>query len=215
LFLDEIGDLSPAAQAKLLRVMQEREIQRLGDSTTRKVDVRFLFATHKDLAKMAREGNYREDLFYRVSVYSLVVAPLRERREDIPTLLYHFLAKYSRLFGKSNLSFSPAAITALSDYSWPGNVRELENLIQGILVNADSDSVIDVQALPAFVTGDRSVRKFSGMKLEQARQEFEREFLIQALERNRWNKTHAAQELGITRQGLVNMIQRLGLRKSN
>lgn len=214
LFLDEIGDLSLAAQAKLLRVMQEKEIQRLGETTPRKMDVRFLFATHKDLKKMVRDGAYREDLFYRISVYSLQVLPLRERPEDIPLLLSHLTEKYSRSFSRGRVQYAPAALQALCEYSWPGNVREMENAVQTLLVNADSGGRIDLKDLPAQIRSGASFRASSGMSLESARQEFEREFLKQALSRNAWNKTQTARELGITRQGLIQMIQRLGIENS-
>ncbi len=213
LFLDEIGDLSGAAQAKLLRVLQEREIQRLGDHIVRKVDVRFLFATHKDLKKLLQEGAYREDLFYRISVYSLNVPALRDRPEDIPILVNHLVAKYSRSFNKSGITLSPHAIRALCEYFWPGNVRELENVIQSLLVNCDSGGTIDLNDLPALVTGGKLLQKMSTRSLDNAKEEFEREFVTQALNRNKWNKTHTARELKMTRQGLVNLIQRLGLKK--
>ena len=214
LFLDEIGDLTNAAQVKLLRVMQEREIQRLGETVTRKVDVRFIFATHKDLKKLVQEGSYREDLFYRVSVHMLNVPPLRERKEDITVLTSHFTEKYSKDFGKENINFSPSAVRAFTEYDWPGNVRELENVIQSTLVSCESDKSISVHDLPSNITGGgHRVQRFAGHSLEDAKNEFEREFLQQALNRNKWNKTQTAKELKITRQGLMNMIQRLGIRE--
>gem|GEM_PF-2096554 len=211
LFLDEIGDLSPSAQAKLLRVIQEREIQRLGETAIRKIDVRFLFATHKDLPKMIQAGQYREDLFYRISGYILTAAPLRDRKEDIPLLTRYFIEKYSRAFGKQNIRISAGAMKQLCDYSWPGNIRELENLIQTALVNAESDNLIDCEALPSFITDRRLVEKVNGISLEEGREEFDREFVRQALNRNRWNKSMTAKELKITRQGLINLIHRLKL----
>jgi transcriptional regulator with GAF, ATPase, and Fis domain len=213
LFLDEIGDLSPGAQAKLLRVMQEKEIQRLGESTQRKVDVRFIFATHKDLKKLVREGNYREDLFYRISVYTLAVPPLRERREDIAVLLSHLTEKYSRSFSRGKIQYAAAAMQALSEYDWPGNVREMENLIQSLLVNVDAGGRIEFKDLPPQIKTGATMRSAEGMTLEEGRQHFERDFLNQALNRNGWNKTQTARELGITRQGLIQMIQRLALEK--
>lgn len=213
LFLDEIGDLSVAAQAKLLRVMQEKEIQRVGETTPRKVDVRFLFATHKDLKKMVKEGAYREDLFYRISVYSLHVPPLRERGEDIALLLSHFTAKYAQAFARKKVQYAPAAMQALCEYSWPGNVREMENAVQTLLVNVESGGRIELKDLSPQVKSGTSFRAASGMTLEEARQDFERDFLRQCLDRNGWNKTQTAKELGITRQGLIQMITRLGIEK--
>ena len=213
LFLDEIGDLTPAAQVKLLRVMQEREIQRLGENVTRKVDVRFIFATHKDLKKMIQDGTYREDLFYRVSVHSLHVPPLRERKEDIPALISYFTEKYCKSFGKEKITFAGSAVRAMSEYEWPGNVRELENIIQSMLVTCESGKNVEIDDLPSSITGGQRFQRFAGHTLEEAKNEFEREFLQAALNRNRWNKTQTSKELKITRQGLMNMIQRLGIRE--
>ena len=209
LFLDEIGDLSLPAQAKLLRVIQEREIQRLGETAVRKVDVRFVFATHKDLMKMVQSGEYREDLYYRIRGYVLDVAPLRDRKEDIPLLANHFLAKYCSAFGKSEILFSPAAIKLLCDYAWPGNIREMENLVQAILVNSNSGETVECEAVEPFLTSRNFVAESDGISLEEGREQFDREFVRQALLRNRGNKSKTAKELKITRQGLINMIHRL------
>ncbi len=193
--------------------MQEREIQRLGDTTVRKVNVRFLFATHKDLKRLVKEGAYREDLFYRISVYTIHLPALRERIEDIPLLLRHFVARYSHTFDKGEKAFSPAAVRMLCEYPWPGNVRELENIVQTVLVNCDSEQIIEPEALPAHLRDARFLRKVSGKSLEAAREEFEKDFLMDALMKFAWNKTHTARELKITRQGLINMIQRLGIQE--
>ena len=211
LFLDEIGDLSAAAQAKLLRVIQEREVQRVGEATVRKVDVRFLFATHKNLERMVKDGTYREDLYYRIAGYTLQVPPLRDRKEDIPLLVRHFTEKFGHEFGKESVRFSSAALRVLSDYFWPGNIREMENLIQSLLVNADPESTIDADELPRSLKAHQIRASASGMSLEEGRELFDREFVLQALVRNDWNKSRAAKELKITRQGLINMIQRLRL----
>ncbi len=213
LFLDEIGDLSSAAQAKLLRVIQEKEVQRLGETTAKKIDVRFLFATHKDVRKLVQQGTYREDLFYRISGYVLLVPALRERRQDIPLLLEHFVDKYVRAFGKNNIRFASSTINSLSNYAWPGNVREMENLVQTLLVNSDSGDLIETGDLPVHVTNPQVLEKTEGLSLEEGKLEFEREFVSRALNRNQWNKTRTAKELKITRQGLLNIIERLGLEK--
>ncbi len=167
LFLDEIGDLSMAAQAKLLRVIQEREVQRLGETAVRKIDVRFLFATHKNIERLVKEGAYREDLFYRISGYLLPVPPLRERKEDIPVLVRHFTEKYSSAFGKEAIHFSNGAMKVLCDYSWPGNVREMENLIQMVLVNSDSGNTVEVEALPRSLKAHRIAETVDGLSLEE------------------------------------------------
>ena len=211
LFLDEIGDLSAAAQAKLLRVIQEREVQRIGETSVRKVDVRFLFATHKNLERMIKDGDYREDLYYRIAGYTLNLPPLRDRAEDIPLLVHHFADKYSREFGKDGTHFSGAALKMLAAYSWPGNIREMENVIQSMLVNADAGTVIDVDAIPRSVKTQQMHARAHGMSLEEGRELFDREFVLQALLRNDWNKSRTAKELKITRQGLISMIQRLHL----
>ena len=211
LFLDEVGDLSLAAQAKLLRVLQEKEIHRVGETAPRKVEVRFIFATHKDLQRMVREGTYRQDLFYRISVYTLLIPPLRERREDVLRLIAYLTERYGRTFSRTSIEYAPAALQTLSEYAWPGNVREMENVIQSILVNAESGSKVEVRDLPQHITGGAAMRSYGGMSLENARQEFEREFLKQALARSNGNKTRTAKDLGITRQGLIQMLHRLGL----
>ena len=213
LFLDEIGDLSPAAQAKLLRVIQEREVQRVGETSVRKIDVRFLFATHKPLERLVQAGEYREDLFYRISGYTLMIPPLRERKNDIPVLVRHFVEKYSRAFNKEPVRFSSAAMKVLCDYPWPGNVREMENLVQTVLVNSDPGSTVEADVFPRSVRTTRIVEQGSGLSLEEGKQMFERDFVLQALERNQWNKSRTAKELKITRQGLINMIQRLRIEK--
>jgi transcriptional regulator with PAS, ATPase and Fis domain len=179
----------------------------------RKIDVRFLFATHKNLEKLVRDGAYREDLFYRISGYMLPVPSLRERKEDIPVLVRHFTEKYSRDFGKNGIRFSSAAMKVLCDYSWPGNVREMENLVQTALVNSDSGCTVEVDALPRGLRAPRVVERVNGLSLEEGRELFDRDFVLQALARNQWNKSRTAKELKITRQGLINMIQRLRLEK--
>ena len=143
------------------------------------------------------------------------VPPLRERKEDIAVLISHFIDKYSKNFGKENISFSASAIRSFSEYDWPGNVRELENVIQSTLVSCESGKSVSVHDLPSNITGGHRVQRFAGHSLEDAKNEFEREFLQQALNRNKWNKTQTAKELKITRQGLMNMIQRLGFVNTN
>ena len=162
---------------------------------------------------MVKNGLYREDLFYRISGYILSVPPLRDRKEDIPLLARHFVDKYSRTFGKQNIRFSASTMKLLCDYPWPGNVREMENMIQTVLVNSESNSIVEAELLPESFRVPRLVEKNSGISLEEGREEFDREFVLQALERNRWNKSLTAKELKITRQGLINMIHRLKLEK--
>lgn len=213
LFLDEIGDLSAAAQAKLLRALEQREIQRLGDTAVRKVNIRLITATHKDLPKLIEEGLFRHDLYYRINGYTLSVPPLRNRKDDFTSLVNHFLRKFAQSFKKPGVVLTPAAMQLLCAYSWPGNVRELENVIQSLMVNMDPGQSIDAKDLPDSIRKGQAISSAQGLSLEKAREEFERRFLLDALERHRWNKTKTAEELKITRQGLINLIQRLGLKQ--
>jgi transcriptional regulator with GAF, ATPase, and Fis domain len=153
LFLDEIATLSASAQSKLLRAVQEGEIERLGDTHTRRVDVRVIAATNVDLRDEVRAGRFREDLFFRLNVFPIRITPLRERREDIPLLMTHFLAKFNRLHGRRLTGFTQRAVDAILSYDWPGNVREVENVIErGVILAADS-SVIDAPQL--FTSGEK------------------------------------------------------------
>jgi DNA-binding NtrC family response regulator/predicted hydrocarbon binding protein len=153
LFLDEIGILSWTAQGKLLRALQEREIERVGDTKTRKVNVRVVAASNLDLREEVRAGNFREDLFYRLNVFPIRVPPLRERREDIPIFMNHFLRKYNSLIGRAVVGFTPRAVDAMLSYEWPGNVRELENMMERGVILAPTDGVIDTVHL--FIGGEQ------------------------------------------------------------
>src|SRR5262249_24988385 len=160
LFLDEVGTLSAAAQGKLLRALQEGELERLGDTHTRRVDVRLMAATNVDLRDEVRAGRFREDLFFRLNVFPIRITPLRERRDDIPLLMTHFLAKFNRLHGRRLTGFTQRAVDAMLSYDWPGNVREVENVIErGVILAADS-SAIDAPHL--FTSGEKlGDRQFS------------------------------------------------------
>ncbi len=140
-FLDEIGDVSPLIQLKLLRVLQEREIERVGESVSRKVDVRVVAATHRDLKQLVREGTFREDLYYRVRVFDITVPPLRERREDIPLLVHHFIERFNRETGKAIVGVTAEVNVCSMDYCWPGNVRELENAVEHAFVTCQNDHI--------------------------------------------------------------------------
>src|SRR6185369_2308608 len=141
LFLDEIGDVSPAVQAKLLRVIQEKNFIALGSTRTRKVEVRIVAATNKDLMNEVRDGRFREDLYYRLNVISICLPPLRERREDIEPLARHFLERFARRLKKEIRELSPAALKTLTDYSWPGNIRELENVLERAVILAKGPTI--------------------------------------------------------------------------
>ena len=153
LFLDEIGTLSASAQGKLLRVLQEGELERLGDMHTRKVDVRLIAATNADLREEVRAGRFREDLFFRLNVFPVFIAPLRERREDIPLLMSYFLSKYNQMHGRSLTGFTQRAVDAMLSYEWPGNVREMENVIErGVILGSDNGPV---DSSHLFTSGER------------------------------------------------------------
>jgi len=204
LFLDEIGALKLELQAKLLRVLQEREVERVGGTRPIKVDVRVIAATNIDLKIAVSRHAFREDLFYRLNVLPLQVAPLRERREDIPLLAEHFIRKYNREFKKHIERLSPEALGLLQSYPWPGNVRELQNIIERLVTLVDG-AVIELDDLPLDLTfGDHHARARAadGLPLKKACDEFERQTVFRILERVRWNQSEAARMLGLHRNTL-------------
>jgi len=224
-FLDEIGDISPAVQVKLLRVIQDREFERVGSSRTQAVDVRVIAATNRDLRAAVREGRFREDLFYRLNVIPLVVPPLRERREDIPLLVDHIL-KRLRARGLDRVrAVSPEAMRCLVDYSWPGNIRELENVLErgavcargAVLSAADLPEEILEECRRQQVAGPGGAAAKAAAGGSAAKGEDrgtapgERERLLAALEANRWNRRRAAAALGIDRTTLWRKMKRHGI----
>ena len=211
LFLDEIGELSFNVQAKLLRVLQELTFERVGGEKTIKVDVRIIAATNRDLLKEAQEGRFREDLYYRLSVFPISVPPLREHREDIPFLVEHFLEKL-KSYGRSK-SPDPGVLTQLSAYGWPGNVRELENVVERMVIISQG-AVIGMDSLPLFDTSSKSSkdpRSFvlppEGVSLE----EIEKSFLQQAMEQTGGNQSQAAKRLGLSRHAFLYRIEKYGI----
>jgi len=209
IFLDEIGELTLPLQSKLLRFLQEKEFERLGSVVTRKVDVRVLAATNKDLAAAVAEGSFREDLYYRLNVFPIHVPPLRERKQDIPDLLRHFVGKISQEYGRS-VGISESAMSIMTQYDWPGNVREMENLIERLIIMADDDQ-IDADLLPAYLKG-QGADQDSEQPLSRI-EEIERKEILAALERNKWNQTRTAKELGITLRQISYRIRKFGLDK--
>jgi len=211
LFLDEIGELDPATQVKLLRALQERSFERVGSSTTTTVDLRIVTATNRDLAKEVAEGNFREDLYYRVNVVPVELPPLRERREDIRLLAHTFLARAG-----AEKKLTPAALGSLEGYNWPGNVRELENAIEHGLALCDGDT-IDQQDLPISIgrTGQAEALREQWRQGERSFEEtvvrFETEILRESLESHHWNQTRTANALGITRRVLKLKMDKLGI----
>ena len=210
LFLDEIGDMSLPTQAKILRVLQEGEFERLGGSETLKADVRLVAATHRSLEKMVEEGTFRQDLFYRLSVVPVRLPPLRERRDDIPLLAEHFLKRYAEKNRKEVRGFHPRAMDLLIRHAWPGNIRELENTVERAVILCPGDRVTP-QELPGTVRGSDETPHappagFSGLTLKEA----ERELVLNALAQVEGNRTRAAELLGISRQTLLNKLREYG-----
>ena len=215
IFFDEIGTVGVETQAKLLRVIQEREFMRLGGTETIKVDVRILAATNADLKKMVQANTFREDLYYRLDVISIPLPPLRERIEDIPLLVEHFLAKYCAENGRERLAFSPEAMKLLMDHDWPGNVRELENAVERAVILA-SGPLVGPEALPEQVLEDHQGRapaysapEIEGQSLFELVEEFERKIILDMLGRSNWSQTEAAERFKIPLSTLNQKIKRL------
>jgi transcriptional regulator with GAF, ATPase, and Fis domain len=205
LFLDEVGEMSPAMQVKLLRVLQEGEVRPVGGERPRKVDVRVICATHRDLEAMVAEGTFREDLFYRLNVVAVRVPPLRERREDIPLLVAHFMEKHG-----SRAKIARAALDRLVAYPWPGNIRQLENEVRRAIVLADEH--VEVQHLSAdVVRGGPEAARGAGLDLRSRVDALERDLLREALAKTKGNQTKAAELLGVSRFGLQKMLRRLNV----
>ena len=212
LFLDEIGDMSMQTQAKILRVLQERELERLGGSKTVAVDVRMVAATHKNLTAMVEEGSFRQDLFFRLSVVPIELPPLRERTEDIPVLADYFLQRYARKNKKDIRGFHPQTLVLLARYSWPGNIRELENTIERAVILCLGEQITPKELPPQMLpddfkpSGEPAVSP-SGLTLKDV----EREAIRATLEQAGGNKSQSAKLLGIARQTLLNKIKEYGL----
>jgi two-component system response regulator AtoC len=214
LFLDEIGNIPAELQAKLLRVLQEREIERVGGTQRIRIDARIITATNVDLKQAVAAQTFREDLYYRLNVIPIAVPPLRERRDDLPALVDHFIQRYSRQFNRRLTGMSPEALAILQDYPWPGNVRELQNLIERLVTLAEGP-IIGLGDLPLeFMLPDRRARgqRSDVVPLRRATEEFERQIVLRVLERVRWNRSEAARLLGIHRNSLKTMLARWKLR---
>jgi DNA-binding NtrC family response regulator len=229
IFFDEISTIGPETQAKLLRVIQEREFMRLGGTETIKVDVRILAASNEDLSKLVREGRFREDLFHRLNVISLHLPPLRDRKEDIPLLIDRFLGQFCTDNGKPPRLFTHGAMKLLMDYDWPGNVRELENVVERAVVLSTQEAM-DADILPESVRTREIVR---GVRLQLAEflpplpgqvgapgtapslfeilEEVERRIIVDMLERTNWNQTEASERFQVPLSTLNQKIKRLGI----
>jgi len=212
LFLDEIGTLKPELQGKLLRVLQEREIERVGGTRTIRIDVRVIAATNVDLKQAVANQTFREDLYYRLNVVPISVPPLRDRRDDIPLLVAHFIRRYNAEMSKRIEGLSPEAMAVLHDYPWPGNVRELQNIIERLVGLVDTP-IIGINDLPLdLLLPDHTVRlrHAETLPLREATEEFERQIVLRVLERVRWNRSEAARILGVHRNSLKTMLTRWG-----
>lgn len=222
-FLDEVGNISLSIQAKLLRVLQEREFTPVGGTKSKKVDIRLIAATNKDLEKMIKEGTFREDLYYRINIVPIHLPPLKEREEDIPLLAMHFLRKYSEQMGKKIKGFSAEAMEKLMRYSWPGNVRELENVIERTVVMIEEDMVKPEHIiLPdkhrqngfhiRIPMTSEELKEIKKQLREKAVEEIEKAFIINALERNQWNVTKASEEVGMLRPNFQALMRKYNIR---
>ena len=212
-FLDEIGELPLSMQVKLLRVLQEREVDKLGSSHPVKVNVRIIAATNRDLKLQVEDGEFREDLYYRLSVITIELPPLRSRREDIPFLTAHFLKRYSERYNTGRLVLEDEALELLQKYDWPGNIRELENVVERVSVLATGNT-IHASDLPAEVRTNRSRITAIGLKLPEegiSLEDIEKEILVQSLEKHHWNQTRAARYLNISRKTLIYRMEKFGL----
>jgi two-component system nitrogen regulation response regulator NtrX len=219
IFLDEIGDMSLKTQAKVLRILQERKFERVGGTKTLEVDVRVIAATNKILEDEIRAGNFREDLFYRLNVVPFTVPPLRERRGDIPLLVDQFLQKCSLKEGRELKCFSPEAMELMKNHDWPGNVRELKNIVERLVIMTPG-TTIDVADLPAHMAAVTNGREVVPQRLDnvlecstlrEAREEFEKEFILQKLEENNWNVSKTADVIELERSNLYRKMKSYGI----
>jgi transcriptional regulator with PAS, ATPase and Fis domain len=217
LFLDEIGDMPAAMQVKLLRVLQEGTLTPVGGTEIRKVDVRVVAATNKDLKEMVEDGTFREDLYYRINVINLVVPPLRDRKEDIPILVDHFVSRGCKEKNLALKSFAKRTMERIFDYPWPGNIRELENEVERLIVLSGDDPRIPAELLSQRIRDHGEKSKVQGVrvagKLKDSLEELEKTMIREGLKRTNWNKSRLAKELGISRAGLIMKVEKYNLDK--
>jgi len=215
LFLDEISTLRSDLQAKLLRVLQEREIERIGSNRPIKIDIRVISATNTNLENAVLQGAFRQDLYFRLNVVPVSIPPLRERKDDIPLLAKHFVNKFNLAFNKKVLGFSEKALEALRRYRWPGNIRELENLVERIVVLSPNDDIIDLKNIPLdiLIHSGQDIEEMDSQKrgLFGIRGAFERRIIVNVLETTQWNQTEAARILKINRNTLLQKAKQLGI----
>lgn len=220
-FLDEIGNITVEVQAKLLRFLEGREFLPLGSTTTQAVDVRLILATNQDLKEMVSEGSFREDFYYRIFVYPIAMPPLRERKEDILPIAYHFLEQFNRSLGKNIKGFDSNAVNKLTQYDWPGNVRQLRNAIERAIILCDKE-LISLKELPFTDEVEQLIERVPSTNEElkrikkeirqRAAGEVEKNFIINALALNNWNVTQAAKKVGLQRPNFQNLMKKHGIK---
>ncbi len=217
LFLDEIGDLPPSLQVKLLRLIQQGEIEKIGASATLQVNVRIVAATHRNLERMVEDGSFREDLYYRLAVIPLEVPPLRERPEDIPELTQHFFLQSCRKHGRTGLLLPQALIPYFCHYRWPGNIRELENVVERLVV-LEQGNEITLEDLPAQLRRERSPVEMDQIELSPqgvSLEAIEKELILWALRKSNWNQTRAAALLDLSRKTFIYRMEKHSIPKEN
>ncbi|MFQ5901572.1 MAG: sigma-54-dependent transcriptional regulator [Thermodesulfobacteriota bacterium] len=214
IFLDEVSTLPAPLQVKLLRVLQERTIERVGSNISIKVDVRVIAASNVELQKEIKEGRFRKDLFFRLNVLPISLPPLRNRSVDIPFLANHFFKRFNKRFNKNVAGFSDEVIKVLKDYNWPGNIRELENLVERVVVLAVKDGFVSLKDLPGEIFATDKVTKIAGKTsdIRAACDSFERQFILDALKRADWNQTRTAKNMGIHRNTLIEKMRHLKIK---
>ena len=216
IFLDEIGELSPSLQVKLLRVLQEKTFERVGSNSPITVDIRVIAATNVDLEREVRDGNFREDLYYRLKVVPVELPPLRERKADIPVLVSHFLQMHCRNLGRPVLKISKEAVDSLMSYSWPGNIRELENFIERLVVLAKNGDELKSEDLPVgmfYSAAGDGEDGAEGENFREALRGFERRFIIKELARTNWNRVEAARRMNMHRNTLLAKMKELNIKE--
>ena len=211
LFLDEVGDMSLRTQAKVLRVLEEQRLERVGSNHPTAVNVRVIAATNKKLEEQIAKGFFREDLFYRLNVIPFTVPALRERVEDIPILTRHFLAEFAAAYGRKPKEISDAALAVLGRHSWPGNVRELRNLIERLMITCPHSRIEPLHLPPELFRGIPAISWRPNATLHEARSAYEREFILRKLSENQWNMTRTAVALGLERSHLYRKMKSLGI----
>ena len=209
LFLDEVGSLRYELQGKLLRAIQDSEIERVGGTKTIRVNVRLITATNIDLSEAVRKGTFREDLYYRINVIPIKLPPLRERIGDLPQLVEFFIQRYNKRFKKNIHRIDPSAIEVLSTYDWPGNIRELENLMERLVAILDDDTILRQHIPLEYCLSNLERQQQENKLLEKATEAFERSFILKALEKEKWNRSAAARALGIPTSTLKYKVKKL------